>query len=417
MHALFRRFLTALVKRGNLTVEFADDTRLVLGDGSGTPVHVRFADGRAPFDLLRNPELVIGELFTDGRLLLKEGTIFDLLALVSRNSARGAPPRWLKAVRRVRDAGQFLRPRNRRVRSRSNVERHYDLDDRMYRLFLDPDRQYSCAYFERADATLDEAQLAKKRHIAAKLLLEPGQTVLDIGCGWGGMALYMARFCGSDVTGITLSQEQHVNAQARAAEAGFADKVRFRIEDYRDTQGPFDRIVSIGMFEHVGRAFYDEYFASVAKLLKPDGVALIHTITRQDGPGTLNPWVTKYIFPGAHIPALSEIAPSIERAGLFITDIESLRMHYAETLAAWRANFLAHRDEAKAVYDERFCRMWEFYLAAAECSFRFEGECVYQFQLSRRHDAVPITRDYMFDTERRLRSQDTRDRASEWKVA
>ena len=417
MHAVFRALLSKVVTAGDLIIEFSDGSQLRFGDRTGPLSHVRFVDGRAPYDLLRNPELALGELFTEGRLVIVTGTLFDVLALISRNAVRAAPPPLLTAIRRIRDAAQALRPRNLKGRSRANVQHHYDLDDRLYRLFLDEDRQYSCAYFETPDATLAQAQLAKKRHIAAKLLLEPGHRVLDIGCGWGGMALYLARFCGSDVTGITLSQEQFAGANARADAAGLAQRVRFRIEDYRDTTGPFDRVVSIGMFEHVGREFYDAYFATVARLLKDDGVALIHTIARPDGPGTLNPWVTKYIFPGAHLPALSEIAPSIEKAGLFVTDIEPLRMHYADTLAAWRANFMAHRDAAKALYDERFCRMWEFYLAACECAFRFEGECVYQFQLARRHDSVPVTRDYMIDAERQLRAQDTRDTTGEWQIA
>ena len=409
MQSLFRALITKLVRKGNLRVEFADGASAKFGDGAGDPVHVRFNDARAPFDLLRNPELAMGELWTDGRIDVVDGSIFDLMALVSKNAVRDAPPVWMTAIRRVRDASQWARPRNIRAKSRNNVAHHYDLDDRLYQLFLDPDRQYSCAYYERPDATLEEAQLAKKRHIAAKLLLSPGQKVLDIGSGWGGMAIYIAKHCGCDVTGITLSTEQLANATQRAAAAGLADRVRFRLEDYRDTQGTFDRIVSVGMFEHVGAAYYDQYFATVAKLLKPDGVALIHTIGRPDGPGTLNPWVTKYIFPGAHLPSLSQIVPSIERARLFITDTETLHMHYAETLAAWRRNFMARRDEAKALYDERFCRMWEFYLAGCECGFRFEGECVYQVQIARSHTTVPMTRDYIVDTERQLRGLESRE--------
>ncbi len=411
MQTLFRLLISKIVRKGALTVSFADGSRETFGDGTGEPLHVRFEDARGPFDLMRNPELALGELWTDGRLTVPQGSIFDLMALVAKNAVRGAPPGWLKAIRHVRDATQWAHPRNLPGRSRNNVAHHYDLDDRLYQLFLDPDRQYSCAYFETPTATLEDAQLAKKRHIAAKMLLEPGQTVLDIGCGWGGMALYLADNCGSDVTGITLSTEQLANATQRASEAGVADRVRFRLEDYRVTQGPFDRIVSVGMFEHVGAAFYDQYFASVAKLLKPDGVGLIHTIGRPDGPGTLNPWVTKYIFPGAHLPSLSQIVPSIERSGLFITDVETLHMHYAETLAIWRRNFMARRDEAKALYDERFCRMWEFYLAGCECGFRFEGECVYQIQVARSHTTVPMTRDYIVDAERRLRGLESRERS------
>lgn len=415
MHVLFRALIGKIVKTGNLTVEFANGEQHTFGNGEGLPLRLRFTDKRAPTDLLRDPELAFGELFMDGRMVVSGGSIYDLLALISRNAVRGAPPAWLRTLRGVRDATKALRLRNYRKKSRANVAHHYDLDDRLYRLFLDPDRQYSCAYFETPDATLEEAQLAKKRHIAAKLLLKPGQTVLDIGSGWGGLALYLARFCGADVTGVTLSTEQFANATQRAAEAKLDQQVRFRLEDYRDVKGPFDRVVSVGMFEHVGPLFYDAYFEKVAALLAPDGVAMIHTIGRPDGPAPTNPWVVKYIFPGGHTPALSEIAAAVERAGLYITDIEVLRMHYAETLAAWRRNFLARRDEVLELYDERFCRMWEFYLAGAECAFRFEGECVFQLQLARKHDAVPITRDYLADTERQLRALETRDK--EWLVA
>ena len=415
MHVLFRSLIGKIIKTGDLTIEYADGEQQTFGNREGPPLKLRFADKRGPTDLIRNPELAFGELFMDGRMVVSGGSIYDVLSLISRNAIRGAPPAWLKALRSVRDATKVLRLRNNRKKARANVAHHYDLDDRLYRLFLDSDRQYSCAYFETPDATLEDAQQAKKRHIAAKLLVEPGHTVLDIGCGWGGLALYLARFCGAEVTGITLSTEQFANATRRAAEANLDAHVRFRIEDYRDIEGTFDRVVSVGMFEHVGPLFYDAYFAKVASLLKPNGTALIHTIGRPDGPGATNPWVVKYIFPGGHTPSLSEIAPAIERAGLYITDVEVLRMHYAETLAAWRRNFLAHRDEALALYDERFCRMWEFYLAGAECAFRFEGECIFQLQVSRRHDAVPLTRDYITDAERRLRGLESRD--SSWMMA
>lgn len=411
MQFLFRPLFSKLVTVGDLTVEYADGTTQRLGDGTGRPVRLRFNDARAPIDLVRNPELVFGELYMDGRIEFPDSTIYDALSLIARNSMRRGAPAWIGAIRRVRDAGQMFRPRNLRKASRSNVQHHYDLDARLYRLFLDPDLQYSCAYFERPDATLEEAQLAKKRHIAAKLLLEPGHSVLDIGSGWGGLGLYLARLCGADVTGVTLSDEQHEVSNRRARDAHLTDRARFQIQDYRDVAGPFDRIVSVGMFEHVGAAHFGEYFNTVARLLKPDGVALIHTITRADGPGTTNPFVTKYVFPGSRVPSLSEIVPCVERAGLFITDIEFLRMHYAETLRAWRERFYAHRDEAKAIYDERFCRMWDFYLSAAEVAFRLEGEHVCQLQVARRHDAVPVTRDYIADAERRLRALEPREDA------
>ena len=416
MQRLLAALATRIVRRGNLEIEYANGAKQRFGDGRGQFVAIRFIDRRGPFDLVRNPELALGELYMDGRLVMASGTILDFLRIVMSNAVRKAPPLPMRAIWTARRmAGKLWR--NERARSRSNVAHHYDLDGRLYDLFLDRDRQYSCAYFERPDMSLDEAQLAKKRHIAAKLLIEPGQKALDIGSGWGGMALYLARHCGADVTGITLSTEQLALAEGRAESEGLAPRVRFRLEDYRDTQGPFDRVVSVGMFEHVGSAHYDAFFARIAGLLREDGVALLHTIGRPDGPGATNAWVSKYIFPGGYIPSLSEIAASVEKAGLFIADIEILRMHYAETLKAWRERFMARREEARALYDERFCRMWEFYLSISELSFRIEGECVFQIQLARRHDVVPITRGYIAEREAALRALDAGDLSDEWRSA
>ena len=279
---------------------------------------------------------------------------------------------------------------------------HYDLNGRLYSLLLDRDRQYSCAYFPRGDETLDEAQAAKKRHIASKLLLDrPGLQVLDIGCGWGGMALTLARDYGARVLGITLSTEQLEAARARAASEGLADQVRFELRDYREVAEQFDRIVSVGMFEHVGIDHYNTFFHVVRRCLKPDGVALIHAIGRSDGPGATNPWIQKYIFPGGYSPALSEVLPPAERSGLVATDIEILRMHYAKTLRLWRANLAARRDAISALYDERFCRMFEFYLSGSELAFRLQGHMVWQLQLTQPNaPTVPLTRDYMLEAER-----------------
>jgi cyclopropane-fatty-acyl-phospholipid synthase len=411
MRTLLTALISDLVKTGSLDIVYASGARQTFGDGSGEKVVARFTDARAPFDLMRNPELAFGELYMDGRIVFDRGALIDLSALLAKNAVRREAPRIITFIRKGRDLISSIATRNPRRKARENVAHHYDLDKRLYEFFLDSDRQYSCAYFERPDMSLDEAQLAKKRHIAAKLMIEPGQRVLDIGCGWGGMALYLARHCGADVTGITLSQEQFGIAEKRAREAGLAERARFRIEDYRDTRETFDRIVSVGMFEHVGPPNYDAFFGKIAECLAEDGVALLHTIGRPDGPGAVNPWVTKYIFPGGYIPALSEAVASIERMGLFITDVEILRMHYAETLKAWRERFMARREEVKALYDERFCRMWEFYLTLSETAFRYEGECVFQIQIARRHDRVPITRDYIADGERRLRASETREEA------
>ena len=307
--------------------------------------------------------------------------------------ARALP---LAAARAVQSADALAR----------NVAHHYDLDRRLYSLFLDADRQYSCAYFEHPEQSLDDAQLAKKRHLAAKLLVNPGARVLDIGSGWGGLGLYLAETCGAHVTGVTLSDEQHALSRARAEEKGLADRVEFRLQDYRDVAERFDRIVSVGMFEHVGVGYYDVFFRKCADLLADDGVMLLHSIGRSEGPGITNPWIAKYIFPGGYIPALSEVMPAIERAGLLVTDIEILRLHYAETLKHWRDRFLAHRDDLEKIYDERFFRMWEFYLAASEMAFREQDMMVFQLQLTKRQGVVPITRDYIAREEARLRGSE-----------
>jgi cyclopropane-fatty-acyl-phospholipid synthase len=291
------------------------------------------------------------------------------------------------------------------------VAHHYDLDHRLYRLFLDKDFQYSCAYFEHSGQSLEEAQLAKKRLITAKLLVEPESRVLDIGSGWGGLGLYIKQIGGAaDVLGVTLSTEQLAASRARAREEGLENSVRFALQDYRDIEGAFDRIVSVGMFEHVGPRYYGTYFRKCRQLLKPDGVMVLHTIGLLEGPWYPNPWLDKYIFPGGQLPALSEIVPAIERADLIVTDVECLRLHYAETLREWRHRFMANRDEALALYDERFCRMWEFYLAACEAAFRFQNVAVFQVQCARRQEAVPLTRDYIFERIHDLRMREAESR-------
>ena len=287
---------------------------------------------------------------------------------------------------------------------------HYDLDGRLYSLFLDADRQYSCAYFETPDQSLDDAQLAKKRHLAAKLRLKPNQRVLDIGCGWGGLALYLAELTGVSVTGVTLSQEQFGVANSRAAEKNLAGKAQFRLQDYRDIGEKFDRIVSVGMFEHVGVGHYQTFFDKCAEMLKDDGVMVLHSIGRSEGPSVTNPWISKYIFPGGYIPAVSEVMEAIQRSGLLISDLEILRLHYAETLKAWRERFLAHRDEVERIYDQRFVRMWEFYLASSEMAFREQNMMVMQYQLTKRQGVVPMTRDYIGREENRLRGAEGQSR-------
>ncbi|EJN14102.1 methyltransferase, cyclopropane fatty acid synthase [Bradyrhizobium sp. YR681] len=404
MDRLLRGFLSQFIRRGSMTVTTAKGSTFTVGDGSGEPIAVRFVTADAERKILINPELGLGEAFMDGEFVVEHGTIADALAILLDQP--DLLPQWAKPWWHLRYLTRHLKQFNPRSRSRKNVAHHYDLDARLYALFLDADKQYSCAYFETQDATLDDAQLAKKRHIAAKLRLRGGERVLDIGSGWGGLGLYLAEIAGADVTGITLSTEQLQIARVRAVEKGLTRSTRFRLEDYRDIDGPFDRIVSVGMFEHVGERFYDAYFQRCAELLSDDGVMLLHSIGRSQGPDSTNPWIAKYIFPGGYIPALSEVLPAIERAGLLVCDIEILRLHYAETLKAWRERFMARREESVQLYDERFALMWEFYLAASEMTFRKQAMMNFQIQLTKRQGVVPMTRDYIMHEETRLRAME-----------
>jgi cyclopropane-fatty-acyl-phospholipid synthase len=348
--------------------------------------------------------LRFGEAYMDGSVVVEHGTIADVLAIVLGQRHPSGLPSWAQLRWLARYLHRRLKQFNPRGRARRNVAHHYDLDGQLYALFLDADRQYSCAYFETEEQSLDDAQLAKKRHLAAKLLMTKDRRVLDIGCGWGGLALYLAELCGARVTGITLSEQQVALARARASEKGLAEQLEFRLQDYRDMAEKFDRIVSVGMFEHVGVGFYDTFFRKCHALLDDDGVMLLHSIGRSEGPNVTNPWLEKYIFPGGYIPALSEVLPTVERAGLLVTDIEILRLHYAETLKAWRARFLAHREQVERLYDMRFTRMWEFYLAASEMAFREQAMMVFQLQLTKKQSIVPMTRDYITREEARLRA-------------
>jgi cyclopropane-fatty-acyl-phospholipid synthase len=407
MDRLLQMLLKTFVRRGNFRLTTARGTTFTFGDGSGTPVAVRLLSPSAEWGLLLDPELKLGEAYMDGSFVVEQGSINDVLAI-----CMGQPselPHWARPQFLLRYLARHLAQFNPRRRARRNVAHHYDLDGRLYSLFLDADRQYSCAYFESPDQSLDDAQLAKKRHLAAKLLMEPGKShqdlrVLDIGCGWGGLGLYLAEVTGAKVTGVTLSQEQHAIANERAAENGLAERARFLMQDYRDVEGPFDRIVSVGMFEHVGVGHYDTFFRKCADLLADDGVMVLHSIGRSEGPNVTNPWIAKYIFPGGYIPSMSEVLPRIENSGLLVTDVEILRLHYAETLKAWRERFLAHREVVERIYDRRFVRMWEFYLAASEQSFREQNMMNFQIQLTKKQGMVPMTRDYIARNERRLQA-------------
>lgn len=407
MIRVLEAILSRAVTHGALEIVGSDGRLRRFGDGTGRPVRARFVDAATERAIVLDPELKFGEAFMDGKVLLEEGSIYDLLDVLLDNLRGDSQPTWPAKLRGMwRVATRRLRQHNTEKRARRNVAHHYDLDGALYRLFLDADRQYSCAYFQEPNDDIETAQLAKKRHLAAKLMISPGQRILDIGCGWGGLGLYLADVCEADVTGVTLSEEQYGVANARAAERGLSARARFELRDYRSLEGPFDRIVSVGMFEHVGIGHFEEYFAKAKQLLKPDGIMVLHSIGRFDGPGDTNSWIQKYIFPGGYIPALSEVVPVIERQRLITTDIEILRLHYAETLRAWRERFLARREEAKALYDERFCRMWEFYLAASETAFRHQDMMNFQIQFARHQHAVPLTRDYIYEEEQRLKERE-----------
>ncbi|MBB5221777.1 cyclopropane-fatty-acyl-phospholipid synthase [Amaricoccus macauensis] len=391
------------IAHGNLRLVYPSGRGETYGDGSGPPIAIRITDRSHMRAIALDPGLAVAESYMDGALVVDHGDIYDLIAIAKSNMRPevSTPGAWFQHLRRSVTLAPLAHAVGLKA-ARANVAHHYDLDGRLYRLFLDGDMQYSCAWFERPDMTLDQAQLAKKRLVASKLLVRPGARVLDIGCGWGGMALYLARCCDAEVTGITLSQEQLRVAEARAEAAGLADRVHFRLQDYREISETFDNIVSVGMFEHVGKRQFPVFFQSAARLLAPDGVMVLHSMT-QPSPALYNqPFIEKYIFPGGYIPAVSEVVPSIENSGLLLRDLEILSVHYAETLRAWRERFLTRRDEVLELYDERFIRMWEFYLAGSESAFRHDHLHVSHFQLAHDQERVPLTRAYIAEAQARL---------------
>ncbi len=398
VHWLLRR----LIQDGRLTVRWPDQKTSHYGNGDQPSSAIAFTSWASVRRVARSPWLGVGEAYMDGALILTAGTLHDFLSVILENVENHQNEilllrlharliRWLRPVLQI----------NNIRRAQRNIAHHYDLNGRLYSLVLDRERLYSCAYFPRGDESIEAAQQAKIRHIAAKLLLDqPGRTVLDIGCGWGATAMALARDYGAQVLGITLSTEQLTEARARAAAEGLSDRVRFELLDYRLIDQQFDRIVSVGMFEHVGIPNYQTFFNTIQRCLKPDGVALLHAIGRFDGPSATSPWLSKYIFPGGYAPALSEVFAPLERSGLRSTDIEILRLHYAKTLNHWRRRFAANRDTIASLYDERFCRMFEMYLAGSELAFSVQDHMVFQIQLARRQDAVPLTRDYITAAER-----------------
>jgi len=393
---LIKPAMRAIVKAGRLTIVDTAGQRQAFDSGSpGPTVTVRLHSALLPLKLLTSPSLALGEAYMDGSLTVEEGNVRDLLAILTSglDALDTMPFEKLRAP--LARIGNRLNS-NRRAKASKNVVHHYDLSNDFYALFLDDDWQYSCAYFCDPSDTLDEAQSVKRSHISGKLMPKEGMEVLDIGCGWGGLALDLATTHGTKVTGISLSEEQLTLARQRAQEAGLSGEVQFKNRDYRDLEGEFDRIVSVGMFEHVGLPSYETFFRSIEKHLAPEGVAVIHSIGRMAPPGGKDPWINKYIFPGGYIPSLSETMSALERTGLWVTDIEILRLHYAETLKHWYERFQVNRDKARDLFNERFCRMWEYYLAVCEMMFRNGDLMVFQLQLTRKRDAVPLTRDYLY---------------------
>ena len=396
---LFAPLLRRLVKFGTLTVIDPRGGSHSIEGAGGPSVAIRLHDNSVNRGLIRNPALAIGEAYMDGRLTVEQGTLFDFLTILVVNRREALLGRSKGPAAIGRKLMGRLRTHNPVGAARRKVSHHYDLKPELFDLFLDRDRQYSCAYFASDNDDIETAQRRKKTHLAAKLLLRSGDRVLDIGSGWGGLGLYLGQEADVDVTGVTLSHEQYELSNARAVEAGLSERVRFRLRDYREETGRYERIVSVGMLEHVGLGHYREFFGKVRELLTDDGVAVVHTIGRYDMPGPVNPWTTRYIFPGGYLPTLSELMPAIEEQNLLVTDIEVLKRHYAKTLRAWRDRFVSNWDKARAMYDERFCRMWEFYLASCEVGFMNNIVTVFQIQLAKDPDAVPETRDYIHDYE------------------
>ncbi len=406
---LLVRFLGAVIDQGEFTLIDSRGRAYNFGDGAAPRVAIRLHDKATERRLLLNPRLAAGEAYMEGKLTIEEGTLYDLIDLIGRNIEAFEHHWFSDFSANLSRVFRRIQQYNPVGKAQKNVAHHYDLSDDLYDLFLDSDRQYSCAYFDGTHNDLERAQMDKKRHIAAKLLLhEPGMKVLDIGSGWGGMGLYLAQQTGADVTGVTLSTQQHKVSQRRVEDLGLSDQVRFKLQDYREESTTYDRIVSVGMFEHVGAVHYLEYFKKARDLLNDDGVFLLHSIGRMEPPGVTNPWLRKYIFPGGYTPSLSETLAAIEKAGLWVTDVEILRLHYADTLHLWYERFMAQREKALDLYDERFCRMWEFYLIGCEIAFRRMGQMVFQIQIAKRQDAVPLTRDYIANWERSAETDATK---------
>ncbi len=403
LQMLAARLIDRIIEFGHLVVIDARGVRHDFKRTDKPKVVVKLHDTSLHWKIALYPTMVVGDAYTNGSLTIEEGTLRDLLVIALKSMAAAERSPFNRRLNALKNWFYRREVVNKIGRAEVNVKHHYDLSAELYSLFLDPDRQYSCAYFRTPDDDLALAQLQKKQHLAAKLDLKPGQKVLDIGCGWGGLALYLAKTFGVRVTGLTLSQEQYDIAVRRSRAEGLTKLVEFKLLDYRQERGVYDRIVSVGMFEHVGEPHFREFFKQLSKLLQDDGFAVIHTIGKQCLPSPISVWIRRYIFPGAYLPTLSQLAPIFEDEDLWLTDFENLRLHYAETLKAWDVNFQNNRERVAEIYDEEFCRMWEFYLQSCEMGFRHSGLTVFQLQLAKQIDVVPMTREYMFEMEQELR--------------
>ncbi len=393
---LLDKFLSGLIVKDRLTIEFPDGTVRDYGPETGLSARIKINDPTIIKTLCLDPDIGLGEAYMKGGIFLQNTSIEQLMAILVSNREAGSMPSWLRMSNRAQFHMRRFLQINAPSKSRANVAHHYDISDDLYGLFLDEDMQYSCAYYTDPKMTLEDAQIAKKEHIGRKLRIEPGMKVLDIGCGWGGMAMTLARDFGVDVTGITLSENQLATAQRRATEAGLADKIEFRLQDYRHTKGQFDGVVSVGMLEHVGLPNFTTYFGKVAEVLAPDGAALIHTIGRTGPPAPQSRWITKYIFPGGYVPSLSDLAKPIEKSGLWQMDMEVWRLHYAMTIREWRDRFDANLDTIQGMYDEEFVRMFRYYFTVCIAAFEHQMQGVYHFQLAHKVDSVPLTRNYLY---------------------
>lgn len=403
---LFQKLLQKVVKDGNLRIVDVGGKAYDCGNGSGPRCTMRLHKRHLEYKLVLNPPLYLGEAYMNGDIDLTEGTLRDFIGMLARNYHHLENNRLVRFGFALGGHVRRLKQYNPVGKAQQNVAHHYDLSGQLYDLFLDPDRQYSCAYFRNGDETLEQAQADKKLHLAAKLLFnKPDLKLLDIGSGWGGLGLYLAQAGDCEVTGVTLSTEQHKVSQERAKKASLDDRVQFHLRDYREDANKYDRIVSVGMFEHVGKRNYPEFFRKISDLLDDDGVCVLHSVGRVNEPGPVNPFIRKYIFPGTDVPTLGEVLPVIEDAMLIVTDVEVLRLHYAETLRHWEERFQANRDKIKELYDERFCRMWEAYLIGCEMGFRHQGLMVFQIQIAKKIDAVPLTRDYIYEWEHKRAEQ------------